>query len=83
MRTRAVEEDIKKHIDSHFKSIFTASRKERITLKEIWRDEKQEIEIENEFEQEEIKRAIWSLGQDKAFDQMDSQCFLSNNFGKQ
>lgn len=62
-----VGEDLKRHIYEHFLELFGWTENKRIKfLKELWPPQNNLIELDKGFFEEEIKKAIWDLGHDKA-----------------
>lgn len=59
---------IKEHIYHHFKRLF-GGKKSRLQMKEgTWTTIVNLGNLEEEFQDEEFKKAIWELGPDKALD---------------
>lgn len=63
MRGDALEE----HVYHHFQRLFGRKKSFRVHLKEdAWKNEVELSDLDEEFREEEIKRVVWKLGQDKA-----------------
>lgn len=59
--------ELNRHIYEHFRELFGRAKNRRIRLlKDMWPLQSNLLELEKEFSEEEIKKAIWNLGQDKA-----------------
>lgn len=58
---------LKEHVYQHFKQLFGRKNNFRVHLKEgVWKNEVDLTNLDEEFWEEEIKRAVWELGKDKA-----------------
>lgn len=61
------EEKHKRHIYEHFRELFGRARNRRIKfLKDMWPPQDNLLDLEKNFTEDEIKKAIWDLGKDKA-----------------
>lgn len=69
-----VKDDIKIHVYKYFRQIFRHSENRRISfLKDVWLPQNGLWQLEEDFSEEEVKKVIWDLGQDKALVHMASQ----------
>lgn len=76
-----IGEDIKIHIYEYFRQIFGLSESMRIRfLKKIWPPQINLCQLENDFSEEVVKKAIWDLGQNKATGPDDFPIFFFQIF---
>lgn len=58
---------LKEHVYQNFKQLFDRKNKFRIHLKEgAWESKVELFDLDEEIQEEEIKRVVWKLGEDKA-----------------